>query len=88
VSWIFQAQDKNKCQAVVNKVTNIRAAQNAENFVTGRGYVSFSKRFPFQCRPPYAVRTFNTSLATGVGARYRYAPHNDVSVNDGGPIRL
>jgi hypothetical protein len=34
VSWIFQAQDNSKWQAVVNKVVNIRAAQNAENFVT------------------------------------------------------
>jgi len=34
VSWIFQAQDSSKWQAVVNKVVNIRAAQDAENFVT------------------------------------------------------
>jgi hypothetical protein len=70
VSWFVQAQDRSKWRVVVNKVMNIRVSQNAENVVTSRGHVSFSKRVPFQCRRRCAVRTFNSSLATGLGARY------------------
>ena len=44
MDWINLAQDRDRCQAVVNVVMKLRVPSNAGNFLTSWEPVSFSKR--------------------------------------------
>jgi len=44
LDWIYVAQDRDKWQAIVNTVMNIRVSQNEDNFLTIRITISFSRR--------------------------------------------
>ena len=44
MNWIDMAQDRERWRATVNAVMNLRVPQNAGNFITSWGHVSFSKR--------------------------------------------
>jgi hypothetical protein len=46
MDWIDMAQDRNRWRVLVNTVMNLRVPQNAENFLTSWGTVSFSRRTP------------------------------------------
>lgn len=47
VGFINISQDKDKHRALVNVVMNIRFSQNADDFYTRKGTVSFSTRTTF-----------------------------------------
>ena len=44
VEWIDLAHDSYKCRVVVDKVMNLLVAQDAGNFLTSCGTVSFSRK--------------------------------------------
>jgi len=44
MDWIGLAQDRNRWQALMNAVMNLRVPQNAGNFLTNCNPVSFSRR--------------------------------------------
>jgi hypothetical protein len=44
VDWVDVAQDSNRWRALVNAVMSLRVPQNAGNFSTSWGFVSFSRR--------------------------------------------
>ena len=44
LKWIHLSQVTEKYRALVNTVTKLRVSQNAGNFLTGLGTVSFSRR--------------------------------------------
>jgi hypothetical protein len=46
VYWIHLAKDRGQWLAVTNTIIKLRVQQKAENFLTSRANVSFSKRAP------------------------------------------
>ena len=42
--WIDMAQDRDRWRVLVSEVMNLRVPQNAGNFLTSLGPVSFSRR--------------------------------------------
>jgi hypothetical protein len=47
MNWIELARDRDRWQALVNAVKNLRILQNAGNFLTSCKPVSFSRRILF-----------------------------------------
>lgn len=44
MDWIELSKDRKRWRAFLNPVLNLRVQQGAEDFLNGRGTVSFSKR--------------------------------------------
>jgi hypothetical protein len=59
MEWIDLAQDRGRCRALVNAVMDIRVPQYADNFLTSREPVGFSRR-----TLPHAVSKLSKSLTS------------------------
>jgi hypothetical protein len=44
VGWIHLAEDREQWQCVVSMVINLQGPESAENFLSGRASIVFSKR--------------------------------------------